>query len=79
MTMKIDKQKFKQVAQSARAKLGVAMVAVSTAPMAFAQDTSIGTTVKTLVEGYKDEALIALMAMIVVYWTLKATGVLKPR
>ncbi len=77
--MKFDKQKFKQVAQTARAKLGVAMVAVSAAPMAMAQDSGVGATVKALVEGYKEEALVAIMAMIVVYWTLKATGVLKPR
>ena len=76
--MKFNKQKFKQVAQTARAKLGVAMVAVSAAPMAMAQD-SVGATVKGLVDGYKEEALVAIMAMIVVLWTVKATGVLKPR
>lgn len=55
-----------------------AMVALSPAA-AFAQDAGIGTTVKTLVDEYKEEALVAILAMIVVLWTLKATGVLKPR
>lgn len=40
---------------------------------------SIGDTVSAAVEEYKDEALIAIFAFIVVLWTLKATGVLKPR
>lgn len=55
------------------------MLAIATTP-AFAQETSgVGATVKQAVEEYKAEALIAIMAMIIVMWTLKATGVLKPR
>lgn len=77
--MRFDKKKFREVVQTTKAKLGFAMAGMATAPFAFAQDASIGATVKALVDGYKEEALIAIMAMIVVLWTLKATGVLKPR
>lgn len=52
--------------------MAVAFVASATPP-------SIGDTVAAAVEEYKEEALIAIFAFIVVLWTLKATGVLKPR
>ncbi|MCP3047887.1 hypothetical protein K6X13_12405 [Xanthomonas euvesicatoria pv. allii] len=78
--MKFDRTKFRQVVKSTAAKVGTGFAAVAAAPFAFAQTAGgIGTTVSTLVDTYKEEALIAIMAMIVVLWTLKATGVLKPR
>lgn len=74
-------QKFRQVMRSTAAKVGAGAAALTAAPFAFAADgdTGVGTTVKQLVEQYKTEALVAIIAMIVVLWTLKATGVLKPR
>jgi hypothetical protein len=75
------KQRIVKAAKAIKGKavaIGSTLSMVAMAPAAFAQD-SIGATVKAAVDGYKEEALIAIMAMIVVLWTLKATGVLKPR
>ena len=76
--MNIIKKKFQQ----GHAKLS-AMVTLALLTMlsfvASATPPSIGQTVETAVNTYKDEALIAIFAFIVVLWTLKATGVLKPR
>ncbi|UXA69051.1 hypothetical protein M0D46_18775 [Xanthomonas prunicola] len=80
--MKFDRTNFRQVVKSTAAKVGTGVAAVAAAPFAFAQaagGSNVGTTVSQLVNEYKEEALVAIFAMVVVLWTLKATGVLKPR
>lgn len=75
------KQRIVQATKAVKSKavaIGSTLSLVAMTSPAFAQE-SVGATVKALVQEYQAEALIAIMAMIVVLWTLKATGVLKPR
>lgn len=57
------------------------VTALVAAPMAFASGGS-GADLSpaiTAMNEYKEEALVAILALIVILWTLRATGVLKPR
>lgn len=76
------KKKIVRSLQKGSAKVSAlltGLVLTSFAFVAAAAPPSIGATVAAAVDEYKEEALIAIFAFIVVLWTLKATGVLKPR
>lgn len=75
-------KKIARHAQQGYAKLSAMIALAFLATFSFvasATAPTIGQTVSAAVEEYKEEALVAIFAFIVVLWTLKATGVLKPR
>ncbi|WP_313440476.1 hypothetical protein [Stenotrophomonas sp.] len=71
--------KFRKAASSKLAGIASLLSLAVMAPSAFAQGTGIGTTVTALIDEYKEEALVAIIAFIVAKWALSATGILKPR
>ncbi len=72
-------RKFRKSASGKLAGIVSLLSMAAMAPSAFAQGTGVGSTVSTLVDQYKEEALVALIAFIVAKWALSATGILKPR
>jgi Na+/proline symporter len=72
-------RKFRKSASGKLAGIVSLLSMAAMAPSAFAQGTGIGTTVTTLVNEYKEEALIAIVAYIVAKWALTATGILRPK
>lgn len=73
-----------QIVKKSKARLSAlyaALFAMAAAPMAFAGGGGTGhlSGITAIFDEYAAEAVGALVAFAVILWTLKATGLLKPR